>query len=768
MADPGSFDLNPVAPAVATAAMPIAVALYVPGSGGGGEDDSPYTILPNVYCLRIDYREGHEPPVARFTYMMDDALDALMGWPSQFEKLWPIDAQGKYVVNNDDRLVVMTQVPPSSPDGKPKTVVLFDGFAQIPQIDVNAQGQQVTFCAIGVAIRLWDNPIRGRVQRDASSADDTAGTYDTRTALPCRFNPSDHSVGSQGGYIGNCVGEDNFTVDGDDLYPVFIDPLIRERASDDDDDDNNFSSYWFVSDAMAYLVALEPSPEDEGGNPYVLYPTISSLKDLLSVYAPPDGKLLNPGDAQEGDVQIRDYDATNKFVPDVMADLLGYCGFTFSFFTDTYTDGTPETYLKIQRRDALAKTKPKVLYLDANRSSSLVLTRNNVTSLHLARDSNHLVNQWRVETAPQQVEISVYLAPGYQPSASDVSDRKPFQKDHLTNATNDERRMYRWFIADECADGHYNLHDGMWVDDQPLDLTAVFPQDKKKKFTYVDRYRPGSNTLISKDKNGKPLKAVLEIKKDGTIPGDPKLEDPKGTTGWQTVNPGTWNLLKDRLGIEFVGKDPGNWVIGGQSAAGGASSIQSVDIIASTATDTTDNAFQLRLTTVIEADQTIGIPNTKTEFDVTAKKRKASPTATTRERVIDGKDHFQYCTLAPGSLYYSTQKDIAGDPADNKNPLVMRDDTDAAVNQAKQLRAAHEFPMLAGSASLPVITDYYQIGDRVKIVQGRNANLQINVGVDQGETAVYPWITAFAWDFAGNKQQTVLQFSDRRAEPQGV
>ena len=84
---------------------------------------------------------------------------------------------------------------------------------------------------------------------------------------------------------------------------------------------------------------------------------------------------------------------------------------------------------------------------------------------------------------------------------------------------------------------------------------------------------------------------------------------------------------------------------------------------------------------------------------------------------------------------------------------------EAALTHAEQLRSAHEFPTLAGSATLPFITDFYQIGDRVKIIQGRNANLQINVGVDQGEAPTYPWITAFAWDFQGDKQQTILQFS---------
>jgi hypothetical protein len=66
--------------------------------------------------------------------------------------------------------------------------------------------------------------------------------------------------------------------------------------------------------------------------------------------------------------------------------------------------------------------------------------------------------------------------------------------------------------------------------------------------------------------------------------------------------------------------------------------------------------------------------------------------------------------------------------------------------------------------TIPFITDYYQIADRINIVQGRGASLQVNIGIDQGETATYPWVTAFAWDFQGDRQQTMLQLSDRRAE----
>ena len=85
----GSFDFSYVPTSVSGQALPIAVCLYTPGG------DPPYAILPNVRCLRIDYREGPEPPAARFQYLMGDVLESAFGWPAQFQRLWPIDCAGK-------------------------------------------------------------------------------------------------------------------------------------------------------------------------------------------------------------------------------------------------------------------------------------------------------------------------------------------------------------------------------------------------------------------------------------------------------------------------------------------------------------------------------------------------------------------------------------------------------------------------------------------------------------------------------------------------
>jgi hypothetical protein len=466
----------------------------------------------------------------------------------------------------------------------------------------------------------------------------------------------------------------------------------------------------------------------------------------------PSSGPLNPGSAQASDIQIRDYDASNKAVPEVFAELLRYCGFVMTYFQDTDNNGKPKSSLKIIRKDALATAAPMVLYLAPIGTPILQPAQNNVTSLHLARDSNQMVNQWTVETSLKQYEISILLAPGFQPSAGDAADRTPFLLSNLTSASLDQRRKYRWWVASEAGDGYFDMSASSWIVDVAPNFQNIFPRDDTGEPTYVDRYRPGSNTLITIDpETGKPLKAILQVKM-GAPSGRPQLSTDATPTGWITVHRG-WRLLEDRLGIEVTTNDPDEWVTGTKSKDITSSSEGITKILALTATATPGPdvpPFVLKLTTVVEADRRLPIGS---------QKRTASPTKFARERSSDGKDHFQYCEVAQSSWYYNNY---------GAGPPVVRDDTKAAQTHCDQLRSAHEFPTLAGSATLPFITDYYQIGDRVKVIQGRNASLQINVGASSGETPCYPWITAFAWDFSGDKQQTIVQFSDRRAEPQGV
>ena len=748
----GSFDLAPILPFISNPALQLLVQLFDADPDEGGI----YLPLYNVWCDSIQEREGVDPPVARFHYLTDNTLFASLGWPAQYEQLFPIGAMGNYIVQNDDRLVVMAQTPQGNP------FVLFDGFAQIPEAQVSGPAQPVSFTAIGVAIRAFDTPVVGRVQRDANAWNDTTGDYDFRVGLPVRFNPSDTSIGSVGGYIGNSVTTENSTVDDsdDDIgnYAVFLEPLLVEENLHGVE-----TAFWFVSDAVGYLIAdmiLEYSLDD-----YIMFPTLATIGDLLSAQEPPPGGgILNPGDAVQTDIKIRDYDATNKPYPDVIAELMGYCGFVLRWQTDTDQDGFPQTSLVFSRRDGLATATPKSVYHAAYGATQLDPSANNVTQIAMARDSQAITNQWQVETGLKQVEVTVYLAPLFVPQGTRDPptgdyDSQAYTTKALQQATTQSGgtagawRDYRWYGVDECGTGWFNQQTATWVTEEPCDFSSIFPDSADGVYGWVERYRPGSNTLISKDTvSGKPLKKVLEVQ-FGVNSSQPGLPGPEGfdsQTNWLAI-PNGWELLDDRLGIRVNCPNPNEWHTG-NPAIGVIRGINwSVDPELGAPNGPTKQGenFALRLTTVIDSDQRI---------PVTATKRIASPTQFTRQRSADAKDHFQYCSIDLNSRYYTAQ---GGNGTD---PFLQRDDTKDATTHAGQLRTAHEMPPLAGSLKIPFITDFYEIGDRINNIVGRNCDLTTNVGIDQGESPVYPWVVARTWNFSQSRQETVLQLTDRRAE----
>ncbi len=737
---PGSFDLDNTTPALWGDAMAVGVYLYTPGA------DEPYSLFPNVQCLRIDAREGPEPPVARLAYIMDDSLAINFGWPSQFEDLWPIDAQGPYVVNPDDRIVVMGQ----NPDGTP--LILFDGFAQVPQVNLTPRTQQVTFTAVGVAIREWDQPISGRVQRNSDPVGirDSTGDSDVPVDLPCRFNPADTSVGGRGGYLPNrspdgadtVSNEGGITLD----HPVFIDPAI-ERSPDP-------RAYWSISDAIKFLLAEYNRTQE-----FTSYPDLGSLDALLRVEYPAMGQpTLTTADAQTASLTIRDYDASNRPYPEVIADLLSYAGFVMRWDTQADADGLPSTSLNIYRRDGTSTAPLKSAYLERAGTTTLDPSRNNVAQLHLARDGNNVVNAWQVETSQRLVEISVILAPLFQPATTDAmaANRSPFFRSSWNAATAaSTRRKYRWYGADECGDGHWTP-SGTWST-SPFDFSDVFPPDDDGTPSYTVRYRPGSQTLIAVNSNGNPLLADLSI--SFNYHGSPSAPW-DGTGTWQSIQ-GGWRLLPDRLGIEVTAEDPEQWATGKGASATGSSgtttaTVPGGDIRGITwwasppqGSPTSGTAPVLRLTTVIRDDL---------RMPISAGKRLASPTQFARWRTADARDHFHYASIDPSSANYSQQ---GGNGTD---PVVVRDDTSTAMAHAYQLRGAHEFPPLAGSITIPYITTYYEIGDRVEQVQGRGVSFGTNIAQDQGELPTYPWIVGISWSFEADRQTTTLQLSDRRAE----
>ena len=218
------------------------------------------------------------------------------------------------------------------------------------------------------------------------------------------------------------------------------------------------------------------------------------------------------------------------------------------------------------------------------------------------------------------------------------------------------------------------------------------------------------------------------------------------TGDWFTIN-GGWKLLDDRLGIAITVDNPNNWT------AGDGRQIRAIDWFASPSmvptTDWGGNATNgyppvFRLTTVIEDDRMLS---------AIAAKRTASPTQFTRRRRADCRDHFQYNRILSTSMYNSTGKDV-----------IARDDTALAQAHAYALRSKTEFPPVSGAFGLPFVTDYYQLGDRISQINGRNMSLLTNVGTGQGEAPNYPFVVTVSWHLGKDRQGTSVQLSDHRAE----
>ena len=147
----------------------------------------------------------------------------------------------------------------------------------------------------------------------------------------------------------------------------------------------------------------------------MIYPTLESLEGAAVLQVAAAGQHLNSGDAVETDILIRDYDATNKAVPDVMAELLRYCGFVMVFFTDTDNDGIARDQPEDRPQGRAGRDDAEAPLPGRGRC---VVARPGGEQRHVASPGPRLQpgrQPVAVETAPKQVEITVYLAPGFQP-----------------------------------------------------------------------------------------------------------------------------------------------------------------------------------------------------------------------------------------------------------------------------------------------------------------------------------------------------------------
>ena len=176
----GHITIDNQAPQLTTQAVGLAVVKFNPNG-------SPrYLLVPNLVPDTIERPIGPQMGAAHLHYLIDHS-GLFPEWPTQFDKIWPQTAiPSRYIVVADERIAIIAYLPSGN------TRMLFDGFAQIPQVDIDEGAERVSITATSCECRCWDTTITGRVQRDAT--DPNAGAV-LSTDLPCRFNPSDGKGG---------------------------------------------------------------------------------------------------------------------------------------------------------------------------------------------------------------------------------------------------------------------------------------------------------------------------------------------------------------------------------------------------------------------------------------------------------------------------------------------------------------------------------------------------------------------------------------------
>lgn len=745
---PGSFTYAPETVPLARQARLFAVYRYDPDAESDDEDEGEgsterrvkYQLLPNVRCVQVQYRDGPDPGRARFRYAFGDVGADPDQDPYRVEHAFGAgpgyDADGRvfraHVVQQDDRLVVRH----TRDDGS--TVLIFDGFAQLPQGDLSGTVESVTFTALGTPVRCWDEPLGGALTRDADHPEDVS---DVPTNLPARFNPDGHPnatpSGSDSGGEATPEGEEPAEGDGDGLtYPTFLGPVWPAKTINGQE-----VRRWSLGMAARYVIGAG-NREDERmlDQTFVDLSVVDGLDAILQAYEPKsEGAPVDVNDPttyEAKDIDAPDYDVTGECWPDALDRLIRPHGFAMRFDLTGDENGDPRWALRVYREDGTDNVQ---LLLLQRPGQPLDPGRTNVGALSLARDGAQVVNAFDVDSAPVLYEASLVLAPLFDPDPADAAS-----EESRSGFTDPRNPKYRLWGFDECGEGHWDFATGAKVTHAPGDLDPVLKGKDDRERRYAIRRRPARRQLVTKDSAGKPLAARLEVSGDYAGP-QPGVWD--GTGSWQLVH-GGWTPADDRLGIRVTEHDPNSWGTGapapGQADAFGGK-LNLVELCAGPSAVSTHPRFRL----------TVAVPDDR-GLDADAGRTAATPSRFTVRRRVDGRDRFRKRVLSRWSSLADPNGANAVDVVAPED-----DDTAKARSYAAGLRRAHETGEFAGSVTIPRLTFAYRVGDKVAGLDGRVLSFRQDVG---DGSPVLPTVVGVSWDLDG-RQATHLELSDRRAEP---
>ncbi len=703
------------------------------------------TPLPNVLCTDVEFSEGAEPGAARFRYSFNPVF--MPEAPSRIEHIYPLDSTGPYVVRPDDRIVVYY------PTARGGTKLLFDGFVQLPQANIDSRAESGTFTALGTPTREWDTALRGAVLRDM---DDILQGESVQTDEPARFNPDGHPNATPE------EGDASFEIDGQEFeYPTFVGDIYPMKKVND-----QTPRHWTVGMALRYILARGLTRNGAGLQTWVKVLDWGMIDDGMRAIVPREGggavNWPDPSTFELEDIVVQDLDITGEYWPAAAQKLLEPHGFTLLFRLRTDDEGMPLWWVEVFRKDINVPLKS--LFLQEP-GSVIDPGLNNLWRLQLARDSKAIKNRIVVDGAPTKIEASYVLSALFTPDPADLgfATKKDYLDDQK-NAATDKHRKYREWGVDEAGEGHYDEDSSMFVTGERGELDPVLnppppapvegesvpdppPADERP---YAFRRRKPQAKLLTLGKDRNPLEAELFVSTDyeGTMgaPWD-------GTGTWQKVPGSAWNLLPDRIGIRFTVDDILSIKLSDPAEGETGKKGQKINLMESLANPTdaagANPLLYFRLTCVIEDDRGI--------FAV-AERRGASPIKFEIERRIDARDRFAKTVVSRHSHH-------AENPGWDGEERIVRDDTKKAKTYAEAQRRAHERATFSGTASLPRFTDAYEIGDKLDRVVGRGISLRTNAATEQGESETYPVVVALRYSFEAESEETQLTLNDHRAEP---
>ncbi|MHC5537747.1 hypothetical protein ACYOEI_05885, partial [Singulisphaera rosea] len=563
-----------------------------------------------------------------------------------------------------------------------------------------------------------DATIPGQLMRGADQK--TEAGKDVQTDLVVQFNPKGKSNATREGDSG----------DGAKTYAVFLDPLLTSPPGDDPP-----QRKWTLPMAARYLCFVINEDEE-----FVTNPKGADLDALLMGREPIAGVTMNPNDASTyaaADIAATDTPLTGQRWPTALRLLTQEYGFGMSFDLTTDGSGEPVTTLRMFHNQA---GDVKSLYLDA-RGEDFDPSRNNVGSADLERDISDVVNTVIAEGGLERYEVTLVLQCGFPSQSSDATSASALAKFRSTDpafATSDNYDAYRLYVFDETGEGHYAPGSTTKLTDvSSLDDVFGAPGDDLEP-KYVVRRRVPIGDLFSTDQSGNTLRYRVAVSTDYTGPA-PGLWVP-GSEHWQHVEGGV-TLLTDRLGIRITVDDPNKWNIGKSSDSNAPFPDGVVKAVECQANPTTANPkFFVRLTCVIEGDQC-------TEFK--ADRRPSSPINYPIEERVDARDRLATRWIAANSEFNS-----------DSDPQKIQDEDDFLKAEALTVQTAKEAGVFAAEITIPYFTAYYEIGDRIDQIEGRDLGLRTDGG-GPGVMPVLPVVVARRWELDGDNQVTHLTLSDR-------